>query len=155
MHFSALRRPGSSEGLTSVQLQPSIRSILDAVSSKARLFEVARHFGVAVPVKGTRAELATALSRSNQVRFRSLVEWMARDELRKACEGHGLNTSGRARQKLAGLLLEAHGAPESAPPPGTVRSAGPASRCPQPGRHCAGTPTAIFGRRCCHARKAG
>lgn len=103
--------------VSSVQPQPSIRSVLDAVSSKARLFEVARHFGVAVPAKGTRAELATALSRSSQIRFRSLIEWLGRDELRKACEGHGMDTSGRARQKLAGLLLEAHGAPESAPPP--------------------------------------
>src|SRR5690606_2858459 len=96
--------------------QPTVRSVLDALSSKGRLFEVARHFGIAVPAKGTRDQLAGSLSRSEQVRFRSLIEWMGRDELRKACERHGLDASGRARQKLAATLLEAHGAPESAPP---------------------------------------
>lgn len=94
----------------------SVRSVLDALESKARLFEVARHFGVAVPAKGTRAELANALARSEQVRLRSLISWMGRDELRNACAQHGLDSSARARQALAARLLEAAGAPESAPP---------------------------------------
>lgn len=96
--------------------QPTVRTVLDAVATRNRLFEVARHFGVAVPAKGTRGELAAALSRSDQIRFRSLIEWMGRDELRKACDAHGIDSSGRARPALAARLLEAAGAPESAPP---------------------------------------
>lgn len=96
--------------------QPNVRSVLDAVSSKARLFEVARHFGVSVPAKGTRAELAAALARSEQVRFRSLIEWMGRDELRQACDQHGLSAESRARQQLAARLLEAARVPETGPP---------------------------------------
>lgn len=64
--------------------QPTIRTLLDALATKARLFEVARHFGVAVPQKATKSELATALARSDQLRVRGLVEWMGRDELRSA-----------------------------------------------------------------------
>jgi ERCC4-related helicase len=96
--------------------QLNVRSLLDAVATKARLFEVARHFGVSVPQKGTRAELALALAHSDQVRFRGLIEWMGRDELRSACESHGLDASGRARQLLAARLLEAARVPETAPP---------------------------------------
>jgi ERCC4-related helicase len=97
-------------------VQPSLRTLLDAVPTRARLFEVARHFGVAVPQKGTKAELTAALAGSDQLRLRSLIEWFGRDELRKACELHGLDSSSRARQQLAARLLEAFGAPESAPP---------------------------------------
>jgi len=96
-------------------VQPSLRTLLDAVPTRARLFEVARHFGVAVPQKGTKAELTAALAGSDQLRLRSLIEWFGRDELRKACELHGLDSSSRARQQLAARLLEAFGAPESAP----------------------------------------
>lgn len=103
-------------------MQPNVRSVLDAVATKARLFEVARHFGVSVPAKGTRAELAGALVRSEQVRFRGLIEWMGRDELRKACAEHGLDASSRARATLASRLLEASGAPESAPPAAATAS---------------------------------
>lgn len=96
---------------------PTLRTLLDALPTKARLFDVARHFGVAVPHRGTKAEIATALARSEQVRLRGLVEWMARDELRLACAAHGLDAASRARQELAARLLEASGAKESAPPP--------------------------------------
>ena len=50
--------------------------------------------------------------------MRSLVEWMGRDELRAACQVHGLDAESRARPELAGRLLQALGARESAPPPG-------------------------------------
>jgi superfamily II DNA or RNA helicase len=109
-------RAGASQLPMSTGPQLDVRSLLDAVATKARLFEVARHFAVAVPQKGTRTELAIALARSDQVRFRGLIEWMARDELRTACEKHGLDASSRARPLLAARLLEAAGAKESAPP---------------------------------------
>ncbi|HEX4334343.1 MAG TPA: DISARM system SNF2-like helicase DrmD [Polyangiaceae bacterium] len=95
---------------------PTLRTVLEALPTKARLFDVARHFGVAVPQKGTKAELAAALERSDEVRLRGLVEWMGRDELRTACGLHGLDAASRARSELAARLLEASGAPESAPP---------------------------------------
>jgi SNF2 family DNA or RNA helicase len=96
---------------------PTLRSLLEALPTKARLVDVARHFGVAVPRQGTKAEMAAALARSDQLRFRGVVEWMGRDELRVACQLHGLSAAGRARQGLAARLLEAAGAKESAPPP--------------------------------------
>lgn len=96
---------------------PTLRTLLDALPSKARLFDVARHFGVAIPQRGTKAEIATALARSEQLRMRGLIEWMGRDELRAACAAHGLDAASRARQELAARILEAAGAKESAPPP--------------------------------------
>lgn len=35
---------------------PSVRTLLDSLPSRARLIELARHVGVFVPEKGTRAE---------------------------------------------------------------------------------------------------
>jgi superfamily II DNA or RNA helicase len=97
--------------------RPTIQSLLDALATKSRLFEVARHFGVAVPQKATKVELATVLARSDQLRVRGLVEWMGRDELRYACQLHGIDADTRARPLLAARLLQASGAGESAPPP--------------------------------------
>lgn len=97
---------------------PSVRTLLDSLPSRGRLIELARYFGVFVPQKGTKAELAAALARSEQVRMRSVVEWMGRDELRAACQAHGLDASSRAREQLAGRLLEALGDRKSAPPAG-------------------------------------
>ncbi len=56
---------------------PSIHTLLESLPSRARLIELARHFGVFVPQKGTRAELCATLARSEQVRMRSVVEWHA------------------------------------------------------------------------------
>lgn len=98
--------------------EPRIRTLLETLPSRARLIELARYFGVSVPQKGTKAELCAALARSEQIRVRSLVEWMGRDELRAACQAHGLDAESRARPELAGRLLQALGARESAPPPG-------------------------------------
>ncbi|WP_437580575.1 DISARM system SNF2-like helicase DrmD [Sorangium sp. So ce887] len=82
------------------------------------MIELARYFGVFVPQRGTKAELVAALARSEQVRMRSVVEWMGRDELRAACQAHGLDASSRARQALAERLLHALGDRKSAPPTG-------------------------------------
>ncbi|WP_437983187.1 hypothetical protein [Sorangium sp. So ce117] len=48
----------------------------------------------------------------------SVIEWMGRDELRAACQAHGLDASSRARQALAEHLLRALGDRKSAPPTG-------------------------------------
>ncbi|XXY48856.1 DISARM system SNF2-like helicase DrmD [Sorangium sp. So ce269] len=97
---------------------PSVRTLLESLPSRGRLIELARYFGVFVPQRGTKAELVAALARSEQVRMRSVVEWMGRDELRAACQAHGLNASSRARQELAERLLHALGDRKSAPPTG-------------------------------------
>lgn len=96
---------------------PNVRTLLETLPSRGRLFELARHFGVSVSQKGTKAELAAALARSEQLRARAVVEWMARDELRAACQAFGLDTTSRARPMLAGSLLQALGVRDSAPPP--------------------------------------
>jgi hypothetical protein len=97
---------------------PSVHTLLDSLPTRARLIELARYFGVFVPQKSTKAALSAALATSPQIRLRSVVEWMGRDELRAACQAHGLDADSRAREQLAGRLLEALGARESAPPPG-------------------------------------
>ena len=97
---------------------PSVRTLLESLPSRARLIELGRYFGVFIPTTGTKAEICAALARSEQIRVRSLVEWMGRDELRAACQVHGLDAESRARPELAGRLLQALGARESAPPPG-------------------------------------
>jgi hypothetical protein len=95
----------------------TLRTVLESLPSRARLIELARHFGLAVAQKGTKAELVSALARSEQVRVRGVVEWMGRDELRAVCLAHGLDATRRARAELAGQLLQALGARESALPP--------------------------------------
>ncbi|AUX23319.1 hypothetical protein SOCEGT47_038420 [Sorangium cellulosum] len=82
------------------------------------MIELARHVGVFVPQRGTKAELVAALARSEQIRTRSLVGWMGRDELRAACQALGVNASSRARHELAERLLQALGDRKSAPPTG-------------------------------------
>ena len=110
---------------------PSVHSLLETLPSRGRLTDLARYFSVSVPPQGTRAELAAALARSEQVRLRAVVEWMGRDELRAACLAHGLDASSRARSQLAGHLLQALGAHESAPPAGLF-GARVVPPCPDP-----------------------
>lgn len=97
---------------------PSVHTLLESLASRARLIELARHLGVFVSQKATKAELCAALARSEQTRIRAVVEWMARDELRTACDSHGLDAESRARSELAARLLQALGDRKSAPPPG-------------------------------------
>ncbi len=97
--------------------QPTLHSVLDSLP-RLRLVELGRHFNVGVDERGTRdAHLAT-LSESGQLRLRQLVEWRGRDELRRACQRHGLDPKATSRPILAGRLLEASGAPDSAAPIG-------------------------------------
>ncbi len=102
-------------------MQPSsetARTLLESLPTRSRLIELARAFGVAVPQKATKAELALALVRSDQLRMRAVVAWMARDELRAGCQALSLDASGRSRQELAARLLQALGVRDSVPPPG-------------------------------------
>jgi ERCC4-related helicase len=95
----------------------SLESLLDSLA-KPRLVELGRVVGVGLDEASTKEGHVTALKDSRQVRLTQLVGWMQRDELRRACEKHGLPAKERARAALAGRLLEAAGAAESARPVG-------------------------------------
>jgi hypothetical protein len=72
------------------------------------------------------------LVESGQLVFRELLEWMRRDELRKACKDFGLNDKERSRAALAGSLLKAHGV-QSVPPASIFGDAGPRRSTPARG----------------------
>lgn len=74
--------------------------------SRARLAEVARLYGVALPEK-TREEQITHLLNTVDVKFGPLLGRMTRDELRRACRNHSLDDSARSRTELANSLLGA------------------------------------------------
>jgi ERCC4-related helicase len=96
---------------------PTLDSVLDTLT-KSRLVELGRSFGVGLDEATTRDHQLATLRASRQVRLPDLIGWMYRDELRRACEKHGLAAKERARQALAARLLEASGATDSAPPTG-------------------------------------
>ncbi|HEX2881013.1 MAG TPA: DISARM system SNF2-like helicase DrmD, partial [Polyangiaceae bacterium] len=95
----------------------SLESVLDALP-KGRLIELGRHFSVGLNAAGTRETLVKGLTKSGQLRLRTLVEWMGRDELRRACENHGLPANERARTALAATLLNASKTKDSLRPAG-------------------------------------
>lgn len=96
---------------------PTLETVLDALP-KGRLFELARHFGVGLDLGATREAQVLRLVRSGQLRLGGLVEWMGREELRRACERHQLPATERSRRALASRLLEASGGADSARPTG-------------------------------------
>ncbi len=95
----------------------TLASVLDALP-KARLVELGQQFGVGLDAAQTKEQHIKALAESHQLRVAQLVDWMARDELRRACERHGLPAKERGRPVLAARLLEAFGAADSARPVG-------------------------------------
>ena len=95
---------------------PNARSIL-ALLSKARLVDLGRDVGIAVPPTATKDEQVDVLAASGLCGFQWLMRALGRDELKSACRGHGLDDGGRARHQLAERLLAAHGAFDTAPPP--------------------------------------
>ncbi|MFL6263685.1 MAG: DISARM system SNF2-like helicase DrmD [Thermoanaerobaculia bacterium] len=99
------------------QIQPSLRSVLDALT-KARLVAIGRDFGVSVPSSATKESQLERLLDSKQVSFPELLRSLGRDELKEICRAHGLDDSGRARPALMGRLLQAHGLDE--PPPASA-----------------------------------
>lgn len=98
-------------------METTLKSVLE-VLPKARLVELGRHFGVGVNGDATKEAQLDDLLESRQVRLPALVSWMGRDELRRACQKHGLPATDRARPALAKRLLDAYGAPDSVPPVG-------------------------------------
>lgn len=91
---------------------PTISSVLETLP-KPRLIELGRQFGVGLSDSSPKETQVATLQASGQLRLTQLVEWMGRDELRRACERHGMPTKERARPALAAKLLEASGAADS------------------------------------------
>src|SRR3954471_17584257 len=88
------------------QPAPSGADLLSTLP-KPRLVDLGRQFGVAIakPNGVPITESVERLVESGQLVFRVLLEWMRRDELRKACKTFGLNDKERSRSALAGSLL--------------------------------------------------
>ncbi len=95
---------------------PSTESLLQ-ILPKARLVELGRSFGVAVPDLAKKEEQIARLVKSDRLAFTQLLSWLGRAELRTACKSHGVSADGRARQELADRLLELRGRRETLPPP--------------------------------------
>ncbi|HXS17087.1 MAG TPA: hypothetical protein VN764_07860, partial [Polyangiaceae bacterium] len=100
-----------------VATQPTLKSILETLS-KARLVELGRYAGVGLDGGGSKDTLLSILDQSRQVRLNQLVAWLGRDELRRACERHGLPSADRSRPNLAARLLQASGVADSESPRG-------------------------------------
>ena len=94
---------------------PTTESLL-AVLPKPRIVELGRTFGVAVLESEKKEEQIARLLGANRLAFPTLLQWMGRDELRRACKSHGVDASSRARSVLAESLLEIRGRRETMPP---------------------------------------
>ncbi|MCA9644994.1 MAG: type I restriction endonuclease subunit M, partial [Myxococcales bacterium] len=73
------------------------RSILE-VLTKARLLELARQFKLDVITSWPKAQVVDALTDAEEVSLRELLGVAKRDELKKICKAHDLDTSGREKQ---------------------------------------------------------
>jgi len=96
---------------------PTVSSVLDTLP-KTRLVELGRYLGVGLDEQATREAQTATLQGSRSVRLNQLVTWMGRDELRRACERHGLSAKERSRPALAAKLLQAAGGTDTIPPTG-------------------------------------
>ncbi len=115
------------------QLAPSVEALLSTLP-KPRLVDLGRQFGVAIakPNGVPITESVDRLVESGQLVFRELLEWMRRDELRRACKSFGLNDKERSRGALSASLLAAHGTP-SIPPASVFGEVGSHRVTPAPG----------------------
>lgn len=114
-------------------LAPSVHALLSTLP-KPRLVDLGRQFGVAIakPNGVPIAESVERLVESKQLVFAELLEWMSRDELRRACKKFGLDDKARSRSALAAALLKAHGA-QSQPPASIFGDVGPERSVPEAG----------------------
>lgn len=105
--------------MADVSLSPFLQGL-----PKSRLVQLGQHFGVSVGEGDAHEAQVERLAASKQIRFPLLLEWMKRDELRRACERIGLSSKERARPVLMARLLEHVGAPDSATPRGILGGRG-------------------------------
>ncbi len=88
-----------------VIIAPTLETVLGDLS-RARLAEIARLHGVALPEKA-RGEQVTHLLNTVDIAFGLLLGRLTREELRRACRNHGLDDTARSRTELADPLLGA------------------------------------------------
>jgi hypothetical protein len=84
---------------------PTIDSVLETLA-RQRLVELGWTCGVGIEESAIKEHQVQTLKASGQLRLPQLVSWMHQDELRRACERHGLAAKERARPALAARLAD-------------------------------------------------
>jgi hypothetical protein len=111
---------------------PSSVSVLGSLT-QARLVELARSLGAAIPSSGRKDVQIARLLDATKLTLPVLLGHLYRDELRAACREHKLPAESRSRSELAGHLLDAAGLPRARDTIPPIFS-GPVSRAvPKPG----------------------
>lgn len=95
--------------------KPTLESVIGLLT-KERLQHLAREFNLSIAESLTKGKQVQNLVRSGIIGFEELLKWLGRDELKEACEKHGLADEGRSRAELAARLLKAHGKESTAQP---------------------------------------
>jgi hypothetical protein len=87
------------------ELSPKSRRAILQELSRERLAELTAHFELEVADRRTSDAHVNAIVRKRSLDFGSLLEMLARDELKAACEALGLDSSGREKGKLVQRIL--------------------------------------------------
>lgn len=98
---------------------PSPRTVLK-VLTKPRLVDLSRELGVPLKVNASKDEQLGAFARHRAVQLPSIVRALGRDELKRACREHGLDSTGRSRTELAQRILDAGQAANDSRPPSSA-----------------------------------
>ena len=109
--------------------RPSERSVL-APLTRERLADLARVLGVAHAARGSRDAVVEAIVHTARPPLAVLLAEFTRDELRAACQAHGLDAGERARGPLADRILRARG---EEPAPAEPTAERPTHGIPRPG----------------------
>lgn len=94
--------------------KPTKRSILEPLTKK-RLVEIGRKLELDIAARTAKSGFVDTLARSRQVDLEDVLPHLKRDELKAACEDHGLDSSGRSKDPLIQRLLGGS-SPASKPP---------------------------------------
>ena len=111
---------------------PTSSSVLAALT-QARLVELARGLGVTVPTSGRKDAQITRLLAGVPLSLPALLGHLYRDELRAACDDHGLPADTRSRHELATRLLAAAGLAADAEALTPPAATGATRETPEPG----------------------
>jgi hypothetical protein len=94
---------------------PNAKSVLSALV-KTRIIELSRDLELRTERSATKDRHIEALLRSKPMALPDILRALARDELKRVCRAHGLDSSGRARQTLIDRLLGGRRAESDVPP---------------------------------------
>jgi hypothetical protein len=107
--------------------KPTKRSVLEPLTKK-RLAESARRLELDIPARTAKPGFVDKLTRSRRIDLEGVLRLFKRDELKAACEDHGLDSSGRSKDPLVERLLGQ--APSSESTPAKSRKAAKKSPAP-------------------------